>query len=474
MRLWFPTFFACSLFFLCGADEVFATRAFGVNFRWGQLLLFVGALSLLLNSKDALKFRAPGLARYWPVFCGWGLFFLFYGISAAISDTVLPSAIKLAWGIFNISGAAIIGFLSPRPSTALRDGFVAACLLISGVIWVDAIAIYWFQATSPILGLTQTSYSVGDFLTLRPHGFYYEPSYAGAWLAIATPLMMLALSHRPRWVQALLPAISLSALFIVSARTGIVAVFMVLSLIVATAAVRRQSQLIKSVISVVAMSALLLSLFFLSKDARQYGLFILGPLGPSQTIDRLTMQAQTDSELTATRPAVTAKSVEKKKFVDSPASNTSEGARVASYIHAIELWKRHPWFGTGTFRGSKEDSLMTPLAMNTWLEVLSESGLFGFLAFIFAIGATVRGTLKGVDKMSMTVGASVWAVHLLVNLNLTQTFPRLDYWLLLFAMTHCAIQARTTLADSSSTNISEEPIASAELDAPLRHATREA
>lgn len=441
MRVWVPTFFATCLFFLCCADEVFTTRAFGVNLRWGQLLLLVGALSLLPRAWNGMKSRAPDIVKLWPLFAAWGLFFACYGISVSLSDAPIQSGIKLVWGIFNIAGAAAIGFLSPRPSTALRDGFVAACLIISGIIWIDAIAIYWMGTGTPVIGLAQVSYSVGEFQTLRPHAFYYEPSYAGAWLAIAVPLMTIALVDRPRWVRALIPAVSLSAVFLVSARTGILSAFMALFLIVAVATIRRQWELTKSVASIVVLATALLSVFFLSKDARQYGLFILGPLGPSETISRLTKSEPSEAPqfeakfVPEEEPEAPkeVKAVIETKYIDSAASQTSEGARIASYIHALEAWKDRPLFGTGAAQSDKGNSLIAPVAMNTWLEVLSESGLVGFLAFLLAIGLSLRTVLRDADKMAIPLLVGVWVAHLAVNLNLTQTFPRLDYWLLLFA-----------------------------------------
>jgi len=50
----------------------------------------------------------------------------------------------------------------------------------------------------------------------RPNAFYYEPSFAGAALSFALPLVMALSYNGTGWKAALSPALLLSAVFLCS------------------------------------------------------------------------------------------------------------------------------------------------------------------------------------------------------------------------------------------------------------------
>lgn len=82
---------------------------------------------------------------------------------------------------------------------------------------------------------------------------------------------------------------------------------------------------------------------------------------------------------------------------------------------------------------SSSDKLLEPQTTNTWLEIATESGVAGLLSLAVAVLLTLLAALsrtKAPARRHLVLAAGV--AHLCVNLVFTQSFPRLDYWRLLF------------------------------------------
>ena len=79
----------------------------------------------------------------------------------------------------------------------------------------------------------------------------------------------------------------------------------------------------------------------------------------------------------------------------------------------------------------------------TWSEIGLESGTLGVLAFLFAILSNMILAWKkgsGLDLKILVLTA--WIVHFTVQFLLSQTFPRLDYWLLFFLSIRLLVKSR--------------------------------
>lgn len=437
-----------ALLFFGTADQVFATRLFSVNLRWAQLLLLGGTLASLPFVWQGWRARRTEVMRSLPLLAAWVAFFVAYGVAATVSEAPARTLVKLAWGTFNVLGAATVCLLTARPAALLRDAFLTASVLVATVIWVDALALYWVGLEAPLLGLAQTSYVFEGQQVLRPHAFYYEPSYAGAWLAFGLPVVVLATWHRPRWMRLLLPAVVLGAIVLTSARTGIVSAAMAITLALLHGLMRRDRALLKRLAATVVVTALLLAAFFVPPRAAAYGRFISGPLGPKALIARLMPTSSPDEPPPPQAPAPAPARedppaeplVERiEKALGGPMPKTSEGNRLASYAHALKTWWQRPLLGWGVAASGPDDRLLPPVTINTWLEILVEAGLLGLLTFGGAIVLSVRTAVRHARATTLTLLGAAWLAHLLVNLNLTQTYPRLDYWLLFFLTIRLAL-----------------------------------
>jgi O-antigen ligase len=158
---------------------------------------------------------------------------------------------------------------------------------------------------------------------------------------------------------------------------------------------------------VLGLSLLFILLFSLSTDGRTYLTFYDGLVNIFNIFNRL----------------------------HDPAS--SEGGRLASILHSLQLWKQHFILGNGVSTLPGKEAGLGQLAENTWVELPVESGLLGLLAFLWALFRTLRQAFK-LNKdveAGILLGACLLA-HFLVNLNFTATFPRLDYWILFFFCVH--------------------------------------
>ena len=435
-----PAGFFALLFFLGSADQTYATRIHGMNFRWGQLLVLAVVAWLFISGRFAAIVRSlPLLQRPSKRALAAWLMFLGVFLAAALSSAgVGLSGVKLMWAVFNIGGAALVCLPGAFRPAALREGLVLGCTLICGVIWVDSVAILWADLPGPVLGLAQESLVFEHVRQMRPHAFYYEPSYAGAALAFITPILFVATAGMPRWVRLGAPALAIATTVLTSARAGLLGLFFALAATVVLARVLKAQGLAWRVAGSIGLAAGVLTAFFsVTPKAATYGrFFITGPLGPVGIYERLVGAhgrwergvgyGDTEADISKGR-------------------ESSEVDRLGNLIKSFRHWRQHFVLGWGVEHAPAADLAtaarnIRPQVINTWLEVANESGIFGLLTFGLAIGLTIFAALKGsTDAASQAALLAAWAAHLVCNLNFTQTFPRLDYWLIFFCAVRVAL-----------------------------------
>jgi O-Antigen ligase len=415
----FSVFFAI-LFYLCSADQFFAVRLHGFNFRLGQFFIFLTLLAFLwtfLKEKAAAEqAEAARLA------VAWLPFFLLYALSATLSASPGPTFVKLAWALFNLMGAAIL-CLNHRWSAALERGFSYGLFAIAVTIWVQFIGFY-FMGPTPLIPLVMASQPLtfpgfhlfplgfvqptGDIFRgiaiSRPNAFYYEPSYAGCALAFSFPLLLALNRTRSNFEKIGIPAAVVSAVVLTSSRGGCIGLIIALLGITGAAFSMKQKDILTGTWKSVLAAGFLLGLVALTDPGQKYFGYMAGPLNPQKSISR----------------------------INDP--NLSEGNRLANIKKSLILWKEHPWFGNGVVIATPSSTQkLAPIVSNIWLEIAVESGGLGLLAFAYGLFRTVQAPLKRHPaKADVIFVLSAVAVHLLVNMNLTGTFPRLDYWLLFF------------------------------------------
>jgi hypothetical protein len=409
------------LFYLCSADQFFAFRVHGFNIRLGQFLLLACAL---LSLRGIFR-NGPGLSRrrdLWRAGIPWIPFFAVYALAACLSPNPGQSFLKWGWALFNIGGALVV-CLNPDRAPSLRKGVALGALAVALTLWVQFLAIYLFGATvlwrfpaasqsitAPWLGgfplgfAQNTQDTFGGVPILRPNAFYYEPSYAGCALAFAFPLVLAWGWRRKFSGSVLVPAVLWTAVLLTLSRAGILGLSLGFLIIFSGVLLWREKQLFFSLLRPFLLGALVLGTALLSPSVQKYAGFLLGPLGPSAIASR----------------------------VGNP--QYSEGGRVADIRNGLNRWKEHPLLGAGAARASDPSTQGLGLVSeNMWLEVGMESGLLGFLAFAFAILKTVWDAFrKSANPAISILVLSALAVHLLVDMNFTPTFPRLDYWILFF------------------------------------------
>lgn len=413
--------FFAALFFLCSADQFFAVRLHGYNLRFGQVLLLAACV---LSLGKLLPEARKGTTR-WLEFSStaknWIPFFLAYGVAALASSFPAHSLLKLGWALFNIGGAILL-FSDSRWLPSLRKGFSWGILAIAALIWLQLIAIYLFGATNfdsgypaasrPLflsslphltLGFVQNTHDAVDGVPiLRPNGFYYEPSYAGCALAFAFPMLFLLALKRGSPKAYLAPALLLGAVLFVSSRGGILCAFLALMGMVLSAFLGKRRDLIRPLAWTALWAFLLVGTALLSPSIRKYMDFLAGPLGPSGIASRIVDPQQ------------------------------SEGVRVANILNSLQLWSQHPILGEGVSTSvDKNGKGLAFVSESMWLEVGVESGLLGFFAFGFALLKTLWDAVQGRWRFALPILCAV-AAHMVVDMNFTSTFPRLDYWLLFF------------------------------------------
>ncbi len=414
----FTAFLFAILFFLSSADIFFATRILGFNFRWGQFLLFLFALPALYQLKSEFKNHSSESQIMKKLLLYWVPFFAVYGIAAIFSPTPLFTGVKWGWSMFNIGLAAIV-CLNRRENDSLEIGFQWGILLIAGFIWLESIAIYVFGDFTVVkdlgvgipgavsffsvpIGYAQISWRYMGFDTYRPNAFYYEPSYAGCALTFAFFILFFMDARRTKFKSGWIPALVVSSVILCSSRSGILSTALFFAGILITPAFQRKvSTQWRSTLKILILSILLIGLFCAFPNGRKYMEFLAGPLGTEAT----------------TR-------FQNKDF--------SEGDRLANAVESFKLWMQHPLLGNGVI-APKNNRGLIPYSMVTWLEIGLESGILGVAAFLFAILSNMKLAWKKCRNTSLkTLILTAWIIHFTVHLVFSQTFPRLDYWLLFF------------------------------------------
>jgi hypothetical protein len=417
------TFYFAVLFFFSGADLFFSFRVHDLNIRSGQVLLLAAALAVLAPAfLDLKKFLGREWAPLDPLKV-WAPFLAAYALAAVFAQDPSRTFLKLLWAIFNIGGATLV-VLGPSPGKAILRGLFYGIGAVAVTIWVQFLAVYWGGIPAPAvplvqgqapclwfhgfpLGYAQPGGFVDDIFIYRPHAFYYEPSYAGCAMAFAFPLM-LALGRQ--WADplrsTLLPAMVLVAALMTSSRSALLGIFLETVILLAAGFFGQRKDLWARTGKVLLTTVLLVGILSVSPRTRAYLDFILGPLGPKKVIVHLQDEG------------------------------SSEGWRLANVLNSLKLWAQHPLLGMGSIPSPSGGQVPHGLGQSSedmWLEVGVESGLLGFLAFLFALGWNLKDAWQKVrdQDLKFLVGAAL-AAHFLVSMNFTSTFPRLDYWLLFY------------------------------------------
>jgi hypothetical protein len=413
-------FFAL-LFFLSSADVVFAIRIHGFNFRFGQALLLLAALPIILRLFNQIKDRSPQAQTHLSILIPWIPFFTIYEIAALSSATPFPTTIKWGWGLFNIILAAVI-CLDKRGEESLERGFEWGIVLIAGFIWLEAVALYFFGSFTSFqdlgpgmpgavsffsipIGFAQESWRFMGFQTYRPNAFYFEPSYAGCALTFAFLCLFSSDIRRPLNRSGWIPALVVSSVIITSSRTGIISEFVFLTLMILFLVVRRRfNPLWRVTVRTILIAVLFMGLFCISPQARRYLQFITGPIGVDSTA-RIHQKG------------------------------SSEGDRLSNAKDSFALWMQHPVLGNGVTPqvGPNNSQGLSQFSMVTWTEIGLESGTLGVLAFLFAVLSNMATAWKkSPDADLKTIVFLAWLIHFSIQFLLSQTFPRLDYWLIFF------------------------------------------
>jgi hypothetical protein len=414
------TFFFAVLYFLCGADLFFATRVNGFNFRWGQLLLLLAAIPAGFDFIKSLREKNISGDLRPKILMGWLPFFVVYGLAALFSATPFLTGIKWGWGLFNIGLAALV-CLQPRRNETIEKGFAWGILATAILLWLQALALYALpfltlvhdqgegspsvvSFCSIFLGYAQSSFNFNGLAIFRPHAFYYEPSYVGAALSFALFLLIFLDLKRKTRGMGFFPAIALSSILLCSSRTGILSVVLFLSLVFYFS--RRNpdlSLLGKSLTRALLVSLILIGAFCLFPLGRQYVEFISGPLGADS-------------------------------YMRLHKKNSSEQGRLENMRESLRLISEHPLLGNGVTKIVPANTEgLSQFSGVTWFEIGLESGILGMAAFLFAVLANMRLAWdKAPPSLLRNLVLSAWIVHFGFQLFFSQTFPRLDYWLLFF------------------------------------------
>jgi hypothetical protein len=248
---------------------------------------------------------------------------------------------------------------------------------------------------------------------LRPNVFYYEPSYAGCALSFLFPLLLI-LEKKTGLFAGWVSATGLTALLLIGSRAALLGCFITLVILFSGSFYYRLGGLRKRTLKVFVIATLMLLFFAAFQGGRRYLGFLAGPLGPRATY--LKIQGTP---------------VERQQFGEGN-DGRSERGRIGNMKLCLSLWKEHLWWGKGVELDPQKGGIKS-LSTNTWLEIGMESGLFGVLAFLYALFRAIRTALSSRPNLEVKVLLlSAWVTHFLVNLNLSQTFPRLDYWLLFY------------------------------------------
>lgn len=432
LRNFLSVFFFAALFFLCSADLFLAVRIRDFNFRFGQILILIVAVAVITRLLRTPRKDWFEIEPHLRILKNWGPFLLAYALAVALSQDLPHGFLKLGWAVFNIGGAALV-CLNNRRWNPLKKGLFLGIAAIALVIWVQFIAIYllgafttvsqtpagwsFIQLSGIFIGYAQDAGHLGSVIIFRPHAFFYEPSYAGCALTLAFPLCLsIGLEEKNSFIRSILiPALVLGAAWMTSSRSAILGTSLSMLMIFLGGAFLKKKKLLKNASKILFIALLLLGFLALSSKARDYFGFFTGISEPSKLALR----------------------------VEDP--NSSEGWRWANVLNSLRLWKDHPLFGMGVppLSGDKRIHGLGQTSESMWLEVGVESGLLGFLTFAFGILKTMTDAIRGSTcEVTVLLVAAALAAHLIISMNLTSTFPRLDYWLLFFFAARLCLESR--------------------------------
>lgn len=380
-----------SSLFLAFFDHGASISFRGMNFRLAQLFLLISAIPLCRPSV-----LSGFLRENRPILAALG-FLLVQAAVLPFREHPGQTFIKLLWMAFNLGLVAFV-FWRERFRHGRNWLLVAASAAISFnalVMIADWIAIYGFSGHA-LFGAVQPSYA--NFV--RPHAFYYEPSYVAAVLGLGAFLPLLASSSGV--VGTLLTGLNLFALYVSSSRTGY---FQLLALLgMAVVFCRAEKKWLARIWKSTGLGMVLVVSTLLFPGGREYFDFQVNTLGWGATVNRLS-----DDYRTGFRGKV-----------------GSESNRIRVAKLGLERWADAPLLGNGFIVWPEQTKPMEPFTMNTYVEVLSEFGLAGLAVLFLFLRMFYRRAGSG-------FGRAMILSHCLVNLNFTQTVPRLDYWVLLAA-----------------------------------------
>jgi hypothetical protein len=376
-------------FFLAFFDHGASFALWGMNFRFAQFFLLFSVIPML----------RPALVVWWikesPA------------ISAALGFLIIECAwlpfrehprqtlIKLLWMTFNLG---LVAYVFQSEAVRSRGRFfllaVTAAISFNALVMItDWTAIYVFSGHA-LLGAVQPSYA--NFV--RPHAFYYEPSYVAAVLGLGAFLPLLAVESE--WIGVLLSALNVLGLYTSSSRTGYFQ-FMAL-LAVSVVLCRAQKERMLRVWKATAVGLFLVLSTLLFQGGRDFLDFQVDTLGWGATMKRLSDDYRVG--------------------FNGKVSSESNRIRVAKL--GLEKWTHAPLLGNGFIVWPEQTKPIEPFTMNTYVEVLSEFGLAGLAMLFLFLRMFYR-------RAGSAFGRAMILSHCLVNLNFTQTVPRLDYWVLL-------------------------------------------
>ena len=416
------------VFFLGAADLLFATRAFGVNIRWANLLLAAGlAAWAWRHGADAW----PSLRR---LAIGWLPFVAIFAVAALLSAYPLGGLVKVGWFAFNMLAAW--AWCQLFATTALARGYFLCYGVLAAIVVAD-FATGFTLGPAGMIGYGQPNALVDGHIVYRPHAFYYEPSYAASALGLAWALSFTRLREGAPWLALLLAGLGLIALVLLMSRTGLlyVAVFCVLAVLVRdppAANVARRRQLRTGM--AVAIVAIAVALPVFQAVNRTAFADMSRALGVQQTYERVCPLLQQHVPLLALEcldDEARRRSLDPWNALRRPI-DTSEGQRVAAALRAVETVMEAPLLGQGVHRG--EQRLLEPVASNVWLEIATEGGLLSAAAFAWGLAWSMwRSGLFAPGHRRIAVA---FITYFAVAWQFLQTFPRLDQWLAFwFALT---------------------------------------
>lgn len=169
-------FFGAVLIFSAISDSFLSASWHGVNIRLGHAALLLGlALWVLRWSRNTLRaLISPSIVTL----CGVLVF------SAVYKPEPLRTVVKEVWFISSVLAPFLTLKLPDSGRKTLQKCLVWALMTVAVIILIDSYLIHTLQVQLH-LGHVQESYPFGSARFLRPHAFYYEPSYAATALALA-------------------------------------------------------------------------------------------------------------------------------------------------------------------------------------------------------------------------------------------------------------------------------------------------